>query len=144
MTQISDGFVDILRAAQIAPRGFAKVIMGGLESYRGTNKHVDDLLRHKTDVLRVVDTYTGDGKFQSSLHADAKSLKLTVRLTGKSLSEVVPLGGFVPVGAAFLLLSRDAAPTPPMLMPQKSAPATPPTPARPAARVNRSGPPTRP
>jgi hypothetical protein len=127
MTQISDGFVDILRAAQIAPRGFAKILMGGLESYRGSNKQVDDLLRHKADVLKIVDTYTGDGKFQSSVNADAKSLKLTVRLTGKSLSEVLPMGGLVPLAGMFLFVSKQEA-TPPMQMP---APAPlPPPPAK--------------
>lgn len=125
MAQISDGVVDMLRAAQVAPRGFAKIVLGGLESYRGTNKQVDALLRHKADVLKVVDTYTGDGKFQSSINADAKSLKLTVRLTGKTLSEVLPLGGFLPVGAgaAFFLFSKEAAPPPPLMMPTPAAPA---------------------
>ena len=115
MAQMSDGLVDILRAAQIAPRGFAKIIMGGLESYKGTNKQVDDLLRRKADVLKIVDSYTGDGKFQSSVNADARSLKLTVRLTGKSLSEVVPLGGMLPLAGVFMVVGtrQSAAPMPP-------------------------------
>lgn len=33
MTTISEGMVELLRASQIAPRGFAKIIMGSLESY---------------------------------------------------------------------------------------------------------------
>ncbi|NVB81659.1 MAG: hypothetical protein HOV81_24910 [Kofleriaceae bacterium] len=128
MTQISDGFVDLLRAAQIAPRGFAKILMGGLESYRGTNKQVDDLLRHKADVLKIVDSYTGDGKFQASVNADSKSLKLTVRLTGKSVSEVLPMGGFLPLAGVFLFAGRAESTPPTMQMP---APAPlPPPPAK--------------
>ena len=82
----------MLRAAQIAPRGFAKIAIGGLESYRGTDKQIDELLRHKADVCKIVETYTGDGNFQSTIDKDPKACKLTVRATGKSLSEVVPAG----------------------------------------------------
>lgn len=136
MTQISEGFVDVLRAAQIAPRGFAKILIGGLESYRGSNKQVDDLLRHKADVLKIVDSYTGDGKFQSSINADAKSLKLTVRLTGKSLSEVLPMGGLLPLAGVFLFASKQEA-TPPMKMQMPPPAPLPPPPATKSAPAKR-------
>jgi hypothetical protein len=124
MAQMSDGFVDVLRAAQIAPRGFAKILMGGLDSYKGTNKQVDDLIRHKTDIEKVVQSYTGDGQFKAQIDKDPKTLKLSVRLTGKSLSEVMPLGGLLPIGAVSLLMVRgkDATSTPMMVSPPPPPP----------------------
>lgn len=108
MTEISNGMVEILRAAQIAPRGFAKIVFGALESYRKDPK-VDELLRHKADLVKIVDSYLGDGSFKAKVDADAKALKLSVRLTGKTASDVVPFGVLVPMGVAgFFLVGRDA------------------------------------
>jgi hypothetical protein len=130
MASISEGVADVFRAAQIAPRGFAKIILGGLDSYKGANKQVDALIAHKADVLKIVDTYTGDGSFKVKIDKDPKALKLNVRLTGKSLSEVLPLGVVVPMGAiGFLMVGRQASPPEPMQMqmpmPAPPAPSTP-------------------
>jgi hypothetical protein len=114
MQQVSDGAIDVLRAAQIAPRGFAKIALGALDSYRGKSKQIDDLIRHKNDVWKIVDSYSGDGQFKAASSADPKSLKLSVRLTGRSLSEVLPVGVFVPA-VGFTLLEKSA--SPPMQMP---------------------------
>ncbi|MDB4958022.1 MAG: hypothetical protein JWO36_5591 [Myxococcales bacterium] len=122
MTQLSDGAVDIMRAGQIAPRGLAKVVLGAIDSYKGVDKQIDELIRHKADVLKLVDTYTGDGSFKAQVDADPKALRLNVRLTGKTLSEVLPLGGLVPFAAAgffFALKERSEAMSPPI---QISAP----------------------
>jgi hypothetical protein len=128
MAQMSEGVADLLRAAQIAPRGFAKIVLGALESYRGINKQVDAMLAHKADITKIVESYTGDGTFKVKIDKDPKAMKLTVRLTGKSVSEVVPFGVVIPMGAVgWLMLARepDAMPPPPMLMP---APAPKPAP----------------
>jgi len=134
MGQISEGFVDILRASQIAPRGFAKIVLGALDSYKGVNKQVDEMIKRKADIMKIAEQYTGDGQFKSQIDKDPKTMKLSVRLTGKSLSEVMPIGGMVPIGAIFFLtLSRDSASAPEaMEMPSKpsskkeSAPPPPP------------------
>jgi hypothetical protein len=97
MTEMSNGLVEILRAGQIAPRGFAKIAFGALESYR-SDPHVAQLLDHKADVVKVVDAYIGDGTFKAKVDTDAKALKLTARLSGKSASDVVPFGVIVPMG----------------------------------------------
>lgn len=132
MTQMSDGFIDVLRAAQIAPRGFAKIALGGLDSYRGTSKQVDDLIRNKANIWKIVDTYSGDGQFKASSSADPKSLKLSVRLTGKSLSEVLPIGALVPLGAIGYVTQRSSAPA----MQQMPAPTPLPPPPPPAKKGN--------
>jgi hypothetical protein len=127
MAQMSDGVADLLRAAQIAPRGFAKIALGALESYRGANKQIDAMLAHKADITKIVESYTGDGSFKVKIDKDTKAMKLTVRLTGKSVSEVVPFGVVLPMAAVGVLFTRsDAAttamPPPPMLMPAPPAP----------------------
>jgi len=125
---MSDGFVDVLRAAQIAPRGFAKILLGGIDSYKGTNKQVDDLIRRKGDIEKIVQSYTGDGQFKAQIDKDPKTLKLSVRLTGKSLSEVMPLGGLLPIGAvSFLMVGRGEAHT---SAPVMVSPPPPPPPAK--------------
>jgi len=127
MAQMSDGFVDVRRASQIAPRGFGKILLGGLESYKGTNKQVDAILRRRADLLKLVETYTGDGQFKAQIDTDPRTLKLTARLTGKSLSEVMPLGGLLPIGVAWATLVRGSDQSPPPMM---IAPPPPPAPAK--------------
>jgi len=140
MAQISEGTMDMLRAAQIAPRGFAKILMGALESYRG-NKQVDELIKRKADLWKIVESYTGDGNFKVAIDKYPATLRLTARATGKSLSDVVPAGMMLP-GAMFFLVSRSAPPQPvmvrppatpaPRLSPSQKAP--PPKPATPPPR----------
>lgn len=135
MAEMSDGVIDLLRASQVAPRGFAKIVIGALDSYRGTDKQVDDLIRHKADLAKIIDTYTGDGKFKAQVDKDVKAFKLTVRLTGKSLSEVVPLGGLVPLAViGFVMRSSSSVQSVPIAvppMPPTPAPAPAPTKRRP-------------
>ena len=131
MAQISEGVVDVLRAAQIAPRGFANIAIGGLESYRGTDKHVDELLKHKADIIQLAETYIGDGKFKVQVDKDPKAFKLSVRLSDRSLSYVLPLGGILPMMAAGFVLERGEAKAPePMQIPAAPHTAPPPPPAR--------------
>jgi hypothetical protein len=109
MAQVSDGLVDLFRAAQLAPRGFAKMALGALDSYRGVDKQVDELIRHKADLMKIVDAYVGDGSFKAQVDKDVKALRLHARLTGKSLSDVVPFGGMVPLAAVGMLTWREKA-----------------------------------
>jgi hypothetical protein len=132
MTQVSDGVVDLLRAAQIAPRGVAKIMIGALDSYKGTNKQVDALIAHKADLMKLVTTFTGDGQFKVTKNADAGKLRLDVRATGKSVSEVVPAGVIVPLAAIGLLVGRATTVTqpPPTMVPPAKPSLTPPPPAK--------------
>ena len=126
MVMVSDGMVDIMRAAQIAPRGIAKIAIGGLESYK-SNPQVAELLRHKDDLMKIVAMYSGDGNFKVKVDTDPAKLTLSVRATGKTASEVVPLGAVLPFAAiGFFLESRSV-----MSMPvqQVAPPAVSPRPA---------------
>lgn len=138
MTQISEGTVEVLRAAQIAPRGFAKIVMGALESYRGTNKQIDAVIRRKGDLQKLVEAYSGDGTFRAQVDKNPAKLTLDVRLTGKSLSEVLPAGGIVPfMVLGWLTAKSEAAPPPAQI-------AVPPPPRGKRLPPPRSAPPRRP
>lgn len=129
MAMMSEGTLELMKAAQIAPRAIAKIALGGLDSYKGTSKQVDQLIARKADVLKLVDTYTGDGNFKVSVNKDVAKLRLDVRATGKSLSEVVSAGMMFPAGAAFLMMGRASASQPVMQQaqpPEKAQPAKPP------------------
>ncbi len=126
IAMMSEGLLELMKAAQIAPRAVAKIALAGMDSYKGTNKQIDALIARKADVLRLVDTYTGDGNFKVSINKDQAKLRLDVRATGKSLSEVVSAGMFLPGAAAFLLMGRAKDMTPPQPMQQQVEPAKPP------------------
>jgi hypothetical protein len=113
---VSEGFVDLLRASHVAPRAVAKIVLGAIESYRGTNRQVDEIIQRKGDLMKVVESYTGDGAFKVAVTKDAARLRLDVRATGKTVSEVVPAGLVGPAAVLFLLGARGAvAPPPPPL-----------------------------
>jgi hypothetical protein len=103
----SEGYVDILRAMHLAPRGFAKVVVSFLDDVQGTDPELAVLKQHKGDLLKLVDQFTGDGNFKVKMDKDARGFRVGVRLTGKRLSDVVPLGVVIP-GMAFALLSGSS------------------------------------
>jgi hypothetical protein len=104
MEMMSQGALELMKASQIAPRAIAKILLGGIDSYKGMNKQIDALIAHKADILKVVESYSGDGTFQTKVSKDPAKLRLDVRATGKSLSEVLPAGLMLP-GAAFFMLA---------------------------------------
>jgi len=124
MELIVSGVLDMLRAAQIAPRGIAKITMGALDSYRGVSAQVDDLIKHKADIMKIVETYTGDGGFKVAIDKNPKTMRLSVRATGKSVSEVLPFGLLLPAAVAGFLAYRaeESAVTSPMLVDPTSPP----------------------
>lgn len=134
MAQISEGMLDILRSAHVAPRGFAKIMIGALESYRG-KKEVDELLKRKADLWKIVESYTGDGNFKVAIDKNPATLRLTVRATGKSLSDVVPTGVLLPGVVVFLADStKQPAPLAPAPAPTPRLSPKPPVKPAPAPR----------
>lgn len=126
MTMMSEGTLELMRAAQIAPRAIAKITLGGLDSYKGTDKQIDQLIARKADVLKLVDSYTGDGTFKVSVNKDPAKLRLDVRATGKSLSEVISAGLFIPgIAWATLMRAKAPEPVPPMEQVQPAMPRKP-------------------
>jgi hypothetical protein len=139
MAMMSDGMVDMLRAFQIAPRGFAKIMLGAIDSYKGTDKRIDEIIRRKADILKIVDSYTGDGNFKVQVDKDPKTLRLNVRATGKTLSEVVPAGFVGPAMVLGALMFRGkSSSSMPQAMPASTV--APVQPIRPAPVPTRTAP----
>jgi len=130
MAELSQGVIELMRAGQIAPRGFAKILLAGLASYRGTEKMIDEVLNRKADIMKIVESYSGDGNFKVKLDKNPATNRLDVRASGKTLSEVVPAGVLIPIGAfaAFGMRSKhemSSPPPPPMQIPAPGRPAKP-------------------
>jgi hypothetical protein len=127
MAEISSGTVELLRASQMWPRGVAKMLLGGLESYRGTSSQVDELLRHKPELQKLIEAYTGDGSFKAKIDTDPKTLRLSARLTGKTASEVFPFAVVIPFAVIGFVTERSATQTttaPPVLVAPPLPPAS--------------------
>ena len=138
MELVSNGMLDMLRAAQIAPRGIAKIVLGALDSYHGASPQVDDLIKHKADLMKIVESYTGDGTFKAVVDKNPRTLRLNVRATGKSLSDVVPLGLLLPAAVVGMFEARAVPEAPemkgdPLREPARPAPVAKPPVARPPA-----------
>ena len=129
MIMMSEGLIEIMRAAQVAPRGIGKIVLGALESYRGESRELDQLLAAQGKIANAITGYTGDGLFKVSQVVDGKNLRVTVRATGKTLSEVVPAALLVPT-LAWGLFTNAASPPTPVIIEQSTPPARLPVPAR--------------
>ncbi len=129
MVMMSEGLIEVMRAAQIAPRGMGKIVLAALESYRGKSRELDQLIAAKSKIASTIAAYTGDGMFKVSQVVDAKNLKVTVRATGKTLSEVVPAALFVPAFAWGMFVEAGSPPSPTVIE-QSTPPARLPTPPR--------------
>jgi hypothetical protein len=115
MELVSNGVLDLLRAAQIAPRGIAKIAMGAIDAYRGTDAKVDDLIKHKADIMKIIEAYTGDGTFKVTIDK-TQAMRLNVRATGKTVSEVVPVGMMLPIAVIGYVASQAREPEGPVMV----------------------------
>ena len=111
VAQLADGTVELMRAAQIAPRGFVKIVLAALDSYKGKDKELDVLIAHKDDLAKLVEQYTGDGNFKVKSDKDGKARTFTLRATGKTLSDVVPVAMLVPAIGAGMWMSMSGSPS---------------------------------
>ena len=93
----SDGVIDLMRAAHLAPRGVIKVMMSVIGDMTGKSPELAELAKHEDDVLELLEQFTGDGKFKVKTDVDKKNFKVTVRASGKRLSEVLPIGFIAPM-----------------------------------------------
>lgn len=135
VAQMSEGWVDLMRAAQIAPRGVAKILLAAIDSYKGMNRQIDEVIRRKGDIWKIVEAYSGDGNFKVAVNKDPARNRLDVRCSGKTLSEVLPAGLVVPGIAFAMLMTRGTQVTsPPMPMQPATAQPPPQQPQRPAKK----------
>ena len=75
--------------------------------------------------MKIVESYSGDGNFNVTVNKEPKSFKVTVRATGKTISEVVPAGFLVPLAVVGTLSARskdEAELNGPLMMPPPPPP----------------------
>ena len=131
MAMMSEGLIEVMRATQVAPRGVGKILLGALESYRGTSKEIDQIIAAKGKIAAAIAAYTGDGQFKVNQVVDPKNFRVTVRATGKSLSEVLPIALMGPaIGAGLWTATVKTTQPTPMLQPTPAPQPIKPTPAK--------------
>jgi hypothetical protein len=123
--QVSDGGVELLRAAQIAPRGMANIAAAAIDSYAGQSKEIDVLIKRKAELLALVSDFSGDGKFKAVVTHNGR--QVSARLSGKKLSDVVPVAFLAPMIAIGLYFDTEEKVTTPA--PAKTPPRAPAKPA---------------
>lgn len=121
MTEMSEGLVDLLHAAQVAPGGILKIALGALDSYRD-DKDLAPILRMRPQIERLLAQLASDGPFKAQVTPNPRTLRLDVRLTGKHVGFMLPAVMLAPA-AGFVFLARRAMPMP---VPAASVQAAPP------------------
>ena len=131
----SEAALDLMRAGHLFGRGVARAIMAGLRAQAGDEPEVQALLAREKEILQLVERVTGDGRFKATVGRQAARRTVSVRARGRSLSEVVPLAGVLPLAGAGAWLTFARAPAPPERFEESSAPAAAPAPTpAPAAK----------
>jgi hypothetical protein len=110
----SEGMIQIVRAGHLFVRGAAQVILASLDSYVGVDPSLAKVVKQKAELWRLVTTWTGDGNFAVKLDKEEAKRRVAVRLTGKSLADVFPIGAaVVPAGlGALYFVMRDVSTVP--------------------------------
>ena len=105
----SEGLVDLMRAGHPASRGAVRLALAVLGSYTH-EPFVKRILEHKKLILDLVIKNTGDGQFKAKV--TRKGNQVSVEASGKKLSEVLPVAGFIPLvgagAAVFMFRSKEA------------------------------------
>lgn len=120
----SDGIIHLMRSAHLFGRGAARLILAGLRAHGGHDPGIAAVLAHEKELLRLVDAWTGDGRFVAVIERKPARNTVMVRATGRSLSHVLPLAGILPVaGAAAYLGLRSGGSAPATVEAGAAAPA---------------------
>jgi hypothetical protein len=90
-----DGVVEMLRAGHHYLRAFARLGAAAVDSYAAADRQIAAIVAHKAEILALLDTTIGDGNFQVAIDKREAERRAGVRLTGKSLGDVLPMAGLV-------------------------------------------------
>jgi len=124
----SEGLLELMRASHLFARGIARLALAAVRTHARSQPKLAPIVAREKELLRLVDQLTGNGKFAATVSRGAAKNTVTVKATGRSLSDVVPVAGVFPLAAAgawFALGTRKEA-SPPM---ESSAAAAAPPPA---------------
>lgn len=122
----SEGVIALMRAAQVAPRGFFQLATAALPSYQGLDRDLDALIASKDKLATAASELIGDGTFAAKVRLDGRTV--TVTTVGKKLSDVLPISVVIGLGAIGWVTERKQAEAP-MPPPPVRATTVAPTPA---------------
>lgn len=123
----SEGVVEMMRAAHHASRGLVRLAFAVLPSYAKASAEVALAVKHGPALLALLDGMSGDGSFKHETKVDAKDRSVTVVARGAHLSDVLPVGGLMPVAGAgaVLFMTRDVKSSMAPMAPMPSRPMVP-------------------
>jgi hypothetical protein len=119
----SEGVLDLMRASHLFGRAIARLVLSGIRTHARSQPKLAPVVAREKELLRLVEQLTGDGRFAASVSKNAAKNTVTVKATGRTLSQVVPVAGVFPLVAAgaFFSLGMRKEVAPPMV--ESSAPA---------------------
>jgi hypothetical protein len=110
----SEGLLDLMRASHLFARALARLILSGVRTHARSEPKLAAIVAREKELLQLVDSATGDGRFAASVQKNAAKNTVTVKATGRRLSEVVPVVGVLAAaGAGFAMVGvrkKDVAP----------------------------------
>lgn len=107
----ANGAIAILRAGHQYLRGFIYLFAAVVDSMAKSDAIWAGLAAHKTELLGFLEAATGDGNFQATIDKKDAQHRADIRLTGKTIGDVMPMAGiFAPLMLA-VYLSAGVPPT---------------------------------
>ena len=101
----SEGVLDLMRASHLFARAIARLVLSGIRTHARSQPKLAAIVAREKELLHLVDQLTGDGRFAASVSKNAAKNTVTVKATGRTLSQVVPVAGVFPLAAAGALFS---------------------------------------
>jgi hypothetical protein len=113
----SEGLLDLMRASHLFARALARLILAGVRTHARNEPKLAAIVAREAELLKLVDSMTGDGRFAGSVQKNAAKNMVTVKATGRRLSEVVPVVGVLAAaGAGFAMfgarMKKEGVPPP--------------------------------
>jgi len=100
----AEGGISLLRAMQHGTIGFGKLVLAWLPG-KSNNPVVATLAKHGDKILELLLGNSGDGDFKAKVKVDKRRKTVTVDAHGKSLSQVLPMGGLPLIAGALWSVS---------------------------------------
>ncbi len=100
----SEGLLDLMRASHLFARALGRLILSGIRTHARNEPKLAAIVAREKELLALLESVTGDGRFAASVQKNAGKNMVTVKATGRTLSQVVPAAGVLAAaGAGFAM-----------------------------------------
>ncbi|HTM22830.1 MAG TPA: hypothetical protein VL172_20045 [Kofleriaceae bacterium] len=111
----SDGVLELMRAGHLGTRGMVRLLLACIGSYASQSPEIAAIDRNQAEILRLTESFTGDGSFQAKVERDAAGRTISVHAWDKELTKVIPgVGAAVLAGAVAMLATSGGSKSPVM------------------------------